>query len=643
MAGGYHSVTAYLSKLQPINVIIDITLLVATEFLTRCIYSSGLRKTVDFSTKQIHLFTVQSAMLTLSGLILYTFHHTPYLLAFITIFILVRLLVVVLNRKSSDSLYPGSYVSETIRRPNWPASSGVVQPRSEYNYPTSMHHLYRSGLSSVGNQNAYIGKPSPPPMPNKSLTNSSLNQTQKKSVPHTRESITVRESASLQRSPLSASMAPPPSNPQAGDTSSISSGGRSFIGHSLGYVSSLFSNKQLSSTTPSGMYNLGNTCFINSTLQCLIWTSGFIDSLPYMYASQVYNDSTRLVRVLDDVVNLCHAFPDSGGECRPVDVTQLLQSISLVAPHLVVMPDTDAYQSQQDAAEFLLWLLNHLHGILRVQSGGKSGLEFVLSESNISDLKKSKTMCLSILQRSKSTEISLLREPLMNLSEVDWQLHWQEDSSSLYQLFLGQLIEARECQRCGKMSFSIEYFTVLPLPLPMIMAINQHCTLQDCFELFSITEDMTQSNMITCSCMDGSEASLTPGKRLTLLSRPSKRLVVQLTRYSYDSVQRMAVKNSVSILFPTALNLYPHTMSSVINSNLHTQSMAYELQGFCVHSGAQSTSHGHYVAYCKTSLGQWYYFNDEQVSVVDNIEAELTSPFVLQNAYLLFYSFKDIN
>ena len=635
---------ASLSKLHLVdfivNSIIDIILLIATEFLTRCIFSTNFTGAMDSTTKQINLFTVQGAILMLSGVVLYAFHHTPYLLAFITAFILLRLLMLVMGRKNGEGMYPDGFVSQPIRRDGWPIrNAGVVRQGSEYRHPPSMPQTqFQHSAPVVGNsahgfrQRPMLRENTPNQVP--------LNQQQRPiTTPKTQMTDTLKSGSysSLQRTPLLSSTPLPSSNSLASTTSC---GAQSFFGQRFGYFSSLFKQRD-TDATPSGMFNLGNTCFINSTLQCLIWTSGFIESLPYMYASQVYNDNTRLVRVLDNVVNLCRAFPNSGSDYKPVDVTELLRSISLVAPHLVSMPGPDVYQSQQDAAEFLLWLLNHLHGILRVQSGGKSGLEIILSDTNISDLTKSKQACLSSLQKSKSTNIPLLREPLTNLSEVDWQLHWQEDSSTLYQLFLGQLIEARECQLCGKMSFSIEYFTMLPLPLPVTMDADEHFTLADCFELFGHTEDMTQSNMITCSCVSGSEDTLTPGKRLTLLSRPSKRLVIQLTRYSYDSARSAAVKNTVSVQFPQTLDLFPHTMSSVIRSNHQVGSMVYELQGFCVHSGAQSTSFGHYVAYCKASTGKWYYFNDEQVNVIDNIELELTSMFVLQNAYLLFYSLRD--
>ncbi|KAH6924556.1 hypothetical protein HPB50_019440 [Hyalomma asiaticum] len=47
--------------------------------------------------------------------------------------------------------------------------------------------------------------------------------------------------------------------------------------------------------------------------------------------------------------------------------------------------------------------------------------------------------------------------------------------------------------------------------------------------------------------------------------------------------------------------------------------------------------HGHYISHSFDSrCGRWYCFNDATVTPL-NITASLTTPFVMQNAFLLFY------
>ena len=67
----------------------------------------------------------------------------------------------------------------------------------------------------------------------------------------------------------------------------------------------------------------------------------------------------------------------------------------------------------------------------------------------------------------------------------------------------------------------------------------------------------------------------------------------------------------------------------------------YTLYAICIHTGAQSTSFGHYIAYCRASNGVWYCFNDSYVSIVANIQQELQKPTVLKNAYLLYYTAEE--
>ena len=55
----------------------------------------------------------------------------------------------------------------------------------------------------------------------------------------------------------------------------------------------------------------------------------------------------------------------------------------------------------------------------------------------------------------------------------------------------------------------------------------------------------------------------------------------------------------------------------------------YELYGICNHSG---TLHfGHYYSYCKNANGNWYSYNDKNVSTIDESKVKTN------NSYVLFY------
>lgn len=377
------------------------------------------------------------------------------------------------------------------------------------------------------------------------------------------------------------------------------------------------------STAPPGLVNIGNTCFVNSTLQCLNWTPDFVQTLPQVIDTKRH--PSTFMRKLKDVFKLCSVLPDGKSYFRPIPTTELLSSLSHLAPHLVA--PANSAQHQQDTAEYLLWLLNHLHSVIQIQVGQKS-------KSDLEAMQGKKRECLLKINKIGSQDLLALMEPMTYLSQVDWDLHRHEQSSALYDLFLGQILEARECQKCKKVTVNIEYFTLLPLPVPLVGAGLSMPTLESCFQQFSEQEELVQDNMISCSCMPGEH--LVPATRLALLSIIPKSLIIQLTRFSYNSTLQKAFKNDSPLCFPQRMNIFPHTMKARLDPT-QEESTLYELHAFCVHSGAQSTSFGHYMAYCRASNGQWYMFNDTNVTHIEDIDNTLKSEFVLRNAYLLFY------
>ncbi|KAL3243294.1 hypothetical protein MRX96_047503, partial [Rhipicephalus microplus] len=64
----------------------------------------------------------------------------------------------------------------------------------------------------------------------------------------------------------------------------------------------------------------------------------------------------------------------------------------------------------------------------------------------------------------------------------------------------------------------------------------------------------------------------------------------------------------------------------------------YKLYGVVAHIGSRSTQDGHYIAFAEDQVcGKWYRFDDESVTSVPDIDEELAKPFLMENAYLLFY------
>ena len=378
---------------------------------------------------------------------------------------------------------------------------------------------------------------------------------------------------------------------------------------------------------PPGICNTGNICFLSSIIQCLASVDGLSFSiLPRDCENEKY---TSLVVSLHQVLKQTQMW-----ELSHVNVTSLLESVSFLTPDLVAPRKQGKYQSQQDAGEFLLWLLDNLHMAYKENIPVKRRVD-------LEKLEKDKEDLLKKVEETDSNDIAVCCSLFHRISTIDKEMLNIRDMSDIYRLFCGQVLEARECQKCKRMSINIEYYTMLPLPVPNS---NVVLSLLDCFTLFGEVENLfSENNLLFCSfcsqnmtgeCEPGS--TFTPGKRLALFSTLPKKLVIQLTRFVYDAVNNVASKNQSPVVFPvTGLDLFPFTIE---NKLAGSQQYLYSLTGFCVHTGAQSTSHGHYVAYTKVKDGTWYRFNDNHIASVKDIHNEIKSPFVLQNAYVLFYS-----
>ncbi len=136
----------------------------------------------------------------------------------------------------------------------------------------------------------------------------------------------------------------------------------------------------------------------------------------------------------------------------------------------------------------------------------------------------------------------------------------------------------------------------------------------------------------------------TDGQRRSLLRQLPDCLTVQLLRFRYENGAPCKISRPVSIPL-TNLDLTDLVVDHVmrredLTAHVHPAAGAhahrYELYALCLHLGAESTGCGHYVAYARSSSGSWFRFSDEVVTSV-NMEYELSTRQVRENAYLLFY------
>jgi len=333
------------------------------------------------------------------------------------------------------------------------------------------------------------------------------------------------------------------------------------------------------STGCCGLRNIGNTCFMNSVIQCLSNTKQLTSYLlkdEHLREINTSNSSMKgsLIKAFASVIkNLWKG----GG--RVVDPSSLKGAVNRFAPRF-------SGYNQEDSQEFLRYLLEGLH----------EDVNRVLTKPQPinSEIDSSLSVCEQAMEA--------------------WKRYLRRDDSQLVDLFVGQLKSTLRCSDCGYESVTFEPFWDLSLGIP---SRSGEVSLLDCFESFTKEEILDGDEMPTCErCKTRKKCS----KRYSLYRLP-KILVIHLKRFSPSD--RFRQKLSTTVTFPlTGLSLSRYSDSSSTNT--------YNCYAVSNHSGTLYS--GHYTAYAKHSQsGQWYSYNDSRVS-------KCSSSSVMSNEnYLLFF------
>ena len=235
----------------------------------------------------------------------------------------------------------------------------------------------------------------------------------------------------------------------------------------------------------------------------------------------------------------------------------------------------------------------------------------------------------------------------INLNQTNQQLMFQifsedfmkNNKSIISDLFYGVNYNVIQCQGCMTKSFNYQtyFFFVFPLEEVRIFKSqnnfnnnnfnnfnynmnfnNNDINIYDCFLYEQRINYMTGQNAMYCNyCKQTCNSSM-----CTLLAFGPEIIIVILNR-------GQGIQYKVKINFPIELNLYNFIDFKDTGFN-------YELIGVITHMGGSDMS-GHFIAYCKNPINNtWYQYNDSVVNEVNqyNFKAEVVDYAM---PYLLFY------
>lgn len=356
-----------------------------------------------------------------------------------------------------------------------------------------------------------------------------------------------------------------------------------------------------------GLKNLGNTCFLNSSLQCLSATIPLTDyflgydyrrelnssnplgtggALATQYAelmkamwlgpSQLQQQQSRK-RVLDARHN---------GKVNCQKKTAVIKPSSFKAALETFAPQFVGCR-QHDAQELLAYLLDGIHEDLnRIQQ--KPYIEDPDFDGSNDD-------------RDAATA---------------WMNYLKRDKSLIVDIFQGQVKNKRKCCMCHHVNVKFEPFMYLSVP------ISDQCqTLDDCVRLYLQGERLVGDNQWYCAkCKRHRDAT-----QETALWILPPILILHLKRFKFTDSGHLGSKNNASIDYPFMWDLAQFVPFG--------GTTAYDLYAVSNHVGGMGN--GHYTAYVKNRFDDaWYEFNDSSWHTA----TEETLRQNRSSAYLLFYN-----
>ncbi|XP_025021763.1 inactive ubiquitin carboxyl-terminal hydrolase 50 [Python bivittatus] len=316
----------------------------------------------------------------------------------------------------------------------------------------------------------------------------------------------------------------------------------------------------------TGLRNLGNTCYMNAVIQCLCSVSPLVEYfLSGKYIASLDKENGEIATAFAYLMN-----------------DMWLGDFDCVSPEVFRLVIGERYptfikKTQQDAQEFLIYVLNELHEALKKTSKKKN-------QGNSSTAWESRS-CLG-------------------------------ESSIITRLFEGHLSYDIMCLECQTTTYKNEIFTVLSLPIPY----ETECSLEECLDCFFQQDVLTWNNQINCSCC----GTKTDAAVKASIAKSPKMIIFHLKRFDCQGSYKKKLKTD--IYYPLInLDLSPYIYP------LFRKNPKYNLFAVVNHFG--DLDGGHYTAFCRHTLTQnWYNFDDSQINEIPESSVQTSA------AYLLFYS-----
>ena len=320
-----------------------------------------------------------------------------------------------------------------------------------------------------------------------------------------------------------------------------------------------------------GLVNLGNTCYMNSALQCL---SHLITFHPN---NEKFFDECKLA----DKDSLIYEWFQFQRQMWHNGSSKVQNPIKLLKRFQLLCSEKDLYFDnfdQNDIDEFLVLFLDLLH----------------------QGVKRDVKMTFSTKVEDEADKINLK-------SNETWKRFYEKDYSYIVENFYSQLLSITSCTDCEYFTTNHDPIQVVSLEIPA-QATSLKCCLAEYMKKLRLDED----NQWKC---DKCENLVRPYKQ-TRLWKTSDVLFILVKRYRGNQ------KINKFLEYPLNLSLKDYNIN--YSSKKKNE---YALQSMAIHSG--SLGGGHYYAVCKNYLDdKWNEYNDTGVNRIGPDKVKTYSPYL---------------
>ena len=333
----------------------------------------------------------------------------------------------------------------------------------------------------------------------------------------------------------------------------------------------------------TGLVNLGNTCFLNASLQVLNHTyelNEFLLSKKYMKNLKLSEpDST----ILNEWTELQNIMWSNNGTVSPNKFVYHVHQLAKQKKR-----ELFTGYAQNDMPEFLLFIIECMHNSI------SRSINMRILGNIENQMDKMATECYGMLQKIYTKEYS-------------------EVMDMFYGIYVSEIasIDGLKIH-----TIKPENFFMLDLQIP-----SSTSTLYDCLDAFTQVEILEEGNS-WFNEKTGKKENIR--KRITFWNFP-KILVITLKRFSPCGTKKI----TNNIPFPiNDLDLSKYV------SGYNRNQYKYDLYGVCNHVGG--VQGGHYTSFVKNALNEWVHYNDTNVDVIKDVSSVITPM-----AYCLFYRKKN--